>query len=50
MSAHDYTTAARLPLHLARDPRYRDLVRQFAQLQGSAVRRAILSMIGEGAH
>lgn len=50
MSAHDYTTAAQLPLHLARDPRYRNLVRQFAQLQGSTVRRAILGMIGEAAN
>lgn len=49
MSDRDYTTAANLPLHLARDPRYRDLVRQFAKLQGRAVQRSILNMIGEGA-
>lgn len=49
MSERDYTTAASLPLYLAREPRYRDLVRQFAKLQCRTAQRSILSMIGEAA-
>ncbi|EMO7933204.1 hypothetical protein [Pseudomonas aeruginosa] len=49
MSARDYTTAASLPLRLARDPRYRDLVRQFAEQQCLTAWHGILRMIGEAA-
>jgi hypothetical protein len=49
MSDFDYTTAATLPLHLAHDPRYRDLVRQFAEQQCLTAWHGILRMIGEAA-
>lgn len=49
MSTQEYTTAYRLPLAQARDPRYRDLVRQFAmQTTSKAARASLLAIIGEG--
>lgn len=49
MSTHDYTTASRLPLRLAADPRYRNLVRAFAEQQCLTAWHGLLKAIGEAA-
>jgi hypothetical protein len=49
MSREDYITAARLPVSLARDPKYRDLVRAYAQQQNLITYHGLLRAIGEAA-